>query len=51
MAVVEELIAVEGVMALTGPWVATSIPAVSPTVVSAAVQRFGKDDFANMPRH
>jgi hypothetical protein len=51
MTVVEELIAVEGAMALTGPSVATSTPAASATAVSAAVRRFGKDDFANMPRH
>jgi len=51
MTVVEVLIAVEGVMALTGPSAATSIPAASPTAVSAAVQVIDTDDFANMPRH
>ena len=51
MAAVDELIAAEGALALTGPSVATSIPAATTTALSAALQVIDRDDFANMPRH
>jgi hypothetical protein len=46
-----ELLVLEGVMALAGAWVATSIPAAIPTAARAAVQLIDLDGFANMSRH